>query len=188
MTEADFSILIEQIKNDDPRGMREVYTQTNRYCLGTLIKKTSCKKEDAEDLYMDALLVFRENILGDKVAYMSNIQTYMFGICYNLWRDFNRSQNKWKAAETEVERQYLILKGEESDEEAMELVKAKCAKVIQALEQLGDKCKRLLTYAYVEQRSQQEIAETMGFASANVVKVTRFRCYKKWMEILQHEK
>lgn len=181
MTEAAFNNLISQIKTGDKSGLGQVYDQTHRYCVLTLIKKTGCRKDDAEDLYMDAILVFREKAIAGGIRYLSNVKTYMFGICYNLWRDMNRADQKWNTVQDEVERQYYLLKlNEETEEE--EVVRNKLKTVKEALAKLDEKCMKLLRYAYLEQRPQKEIAELMGFASANVVKVTRFRCYKKWMD------
>jgi RNA polymerase sigma factor (sigma-70 family) len=185
MTETAFNILLSQIKSGDKAGLGQVYDQTHKYCVLTLIKKTGCTKDDAEDLFMDAILVFREKAVAGGIRYLSNIKTYMFGICYNLWRDMNRSDKKWNTVKDEVERQYYLLKIDEPTEEE-EIVRKKLRMVKNALAKLDEKCRMLLRYAYMEQRPQKEIADLMGFASANVVKVTRFRCYKKWMDLMNN--
>jgi RNA polymerase sigma factor (sigma-70 family) len=186
-----FQQLCNQIKRDDARGMSMVFKETHRYCTRTLLKKTQCGMADAEDIYMDALLIFRENILQDKVEYLSNLQTYLFGICWNVWRKLNRQQGKQQQWEGEVARQLHMLQeeaGSPFEEDAEEVVKRRVKLVKNALAALGDKCQRLLNYVYVEQRAQKDIAELMGFASASVVKVTRHRCYQKWMKAIEQTK
>lgn len=189
MTQPPTSALLEEIRKGSPKGMQTVFLQTRRYCVGTLIKKVQCTSDDAEDIYMDALIIFQENVLSGKLHTLSNLRTYLFGICYNLWRDLKRAEARWGKAQDEVARQYhLLLETDTEAELAAYAADMNRLKDVQhALESLGEKCKTLLRYVYMEQRSQQEIAELMGFANANVVKVTRHRCYKKWMEQLPQQ-
>ena len=185
-----FQRLATQIRNGDDRGLQFVFDETNRYCVRTLIKKTNCEVADAEDLFMDALLIFRENMLSGKLQQLSNLQTYVFGICWNLWRDLNRAKAKWGQPASEVERQAFLIAAQDDtllEEEEKDLVIRRVKQVQNALQHLGEKCRRLLTYAYIEERPHKEIAELMGFASSNVVKVTRHRCYQQWITHIESD-
>ncbi len=185
MTDQRFRQLATQIKNGDNQGLEYVFAETSRYCVRTLIKKTNCNLADAEDVYMDAILIFRENILSDKLQYLSNIRTYVFGICWNVWRELNRAHAKWLLGEGEVERQLAIhLKPEDEDlsADAKANMQQQIKQVQTALAMLGEKCQKLLKFVYVEKRPQKEIATLMDFASPNVVKVTRHRCYQQWLK------
>ncbi|MEM6262916.1 MAG: sigma-70 family RNA polymerase sigma factor [Bacteroidota bacterium] len=184
MKEAAFQELVKLIRANDKRGLQQVFDQTYRYCTRTLIKKTRCSAADAEDIYMDALLVFRENILSGRLTILSNLKTYMYGICFNLWRTLNRHHQKQQQFESEIARQYALLTQEGAEQTALELTE-KANQVKAALKQLSETCQQLLTLVYLEQRPQEEIAQIMGFASSNVVKVTRHRCYKYWMKALE---
>lgn len=189
MNERRFQQLSHQIRAGDKRGMQYVFEQSSRYCVGTLIKKTGCEVSDAEDLFMDAILIFRENILSGKLSQLSNLRTYVFGICWNLWRDLNRARTKWQREQNEVEHQLYLLIGQEEHPfawEDQEEMKQQIQVVSHALDQLSHKCKELLSYVYVEQRPQKEIATLMGFASSNVVKVTRHRCYQQWVKHIEN--
>ncbi len=188
MTESAFQDLVIQVKSGDERGLKTVFELSSRYCIRTLIKKTRCSQEDAEDLYMDAILIFRENILAGKLEKLSNLPSYVFGICWNLWREIARAQSRWNAVEDEIGRQLFHLNGQdpsiflhEEEEERQRTVK----QVTEALQALNDRCRELLLYFYVEKRPQQEIALLMGFTNANVVKVTRHRCYQQWIKHIE---
>lgn len=184
MNERNFQQLATQIKTDDKRGLEFVFEETSRYCIRTLIKKTSCNLADAEDVYMDAIIIFRENILSGKLVQLSNLRTYLFGICWNVWRDLNRAQAKWQFGDGEVERQLMLLvKPEEYPfaADSNEHVQVQIQRIQKALNMLSEKCRKLLCYVYIDQRPQKEIADLMEFASPNVVKVTRHRCYQQWI-------
>lgn len=189
MTDPQLQLLRKQVLADDPAAMRYVFGQTRNYCVGTLIKKTGCTAEDAEDLYMDALLLFREKLLSGKLRYLSNLRTYMFGICLNLWRNLERARQKWQYEPNETERQLWLLMAEE---EAPVLLQEEeneqrhlLGRIAAALNSLGETCRKLLLYAYVDELPHKEIAERLNLASANVVKVTRHRCYQQWLNAIE---
>lgn len=188
MTDRAFIQLQQQIQSNDGRGLRSVFEQGNRYCVRTLIKKTNCSLADAEDIFMDAILIFRENMLNGKLKQLSNTKTYLFGICWNLWRDLNYARGRWKREQNEVQRQlYLAIEPETKGLSSMEVeeLKAEAEKqlhlVQKALNMLNESCQQLLKLVYLEKRKYAEVAEIMGFASANVVKVSKYRCHKKWL-------
>ncbi len=188
MTESELQELRDQIRKGDDKGLRLVFEQTHRYCTRTLVKKTGVNTEDAEDLYMDALLIFRENLLSEKLQQLSNLQTYLFGICYNLWRDLNRAREKWAKESNEVERQLLLILGQEAapfEQTEAELMREQINHVTLALNKLGETCRKLLTYVYVEQLPHREIAQLLGMSGPEVVKVTRHRCYQQWIRHIE---
>lgn len=49
----------------------------------------------------------------------------------------------------------------------------------QCIEDLGDTCKKILTYYYFDGRSMDEIAELMGFANSDTAKTKKYKCKQK---------
>lgn len=192
MTERAFIQLQQQIQRNDSRGLGDVFEQGNRYCVRTLIKKTNCSQADAEDIFMDAIIIFRENMLNGKLKHLSNLKTYLFGICWNLWRDLNYARGRWQREQNEVQRQmYLAIEPEtkgfstlEADELKVETEK-QLHLVQKALQKLKENCQQLLKLVYLEKQKYEEVAKIMGFASANVVKVSKYRCHKKWLSEIE---
>lgn len=182
--------LREALMRGSQEPMRFVFEETYRYCTRTMVKKSGCSAEDAEDVYMDALLIFRENLVSGKLKELTNLKTYVFGICWNLWRDLLRARERWTREENEVERQMWLLSaaGDQPLEPTeADLVRVQIRRVTQALNQLGDTCRQLLTLVYAEERSHREVAHILGLASAEVVKVTRHRCYQQWIRLVNKQ-
>lgn len=177
--------ILQRIRANDASALAEVYHSASTYCIRTLRRKTTCDKEDAEDLFMDALLVLRENILSGKLKEISNLNSYVYGICWNLWREQNRRDKKWAAAHDDITHQLLLMADQGdipfAEEELMEKQET-IHRVTKALAELGEKCQRLLRMIYIERRTHQEIATVLEFSSSNVVKVTRHRCYQQWVK------
>jgi RNA polymerase sigma factor (sigma-70 family) len=196
MTESAFQQLQQQILADDPRGLSQVFAICSQYCIRSLRKKTQCSLEDAEDVLMEAMLTFRQNMVSGRVENLSNLKAYVFGICWNKWRDLNRARKRWQQEQEEVERTlYWVLEDHdlpfEQEEEArlfQQSLQRKLSLAQEALQELGEKCRQLLRMFYMEERSLQQIAEQMAFANANVVKVSKFRCYQKWMKKMEKSK
>ncbi len=191
MTDQTFAELSEQIKAGDEQGLQTVYQEGSQYCIRTLVKKTGCTVADAEDIFMDAVLVFRENVLSNKLVHLSNLKTYLFGICWNKWRDLHRLRQRWGREQDEIERQLYHLVDEFqplvdiSQDDLFKRCQDQLQRVRVALSQLKENCQELLRYIYFEQRPQEEVAQLMGYASANVVKVTRHRCHQRWLKQIE---
>ncbi|MFK7925780.1 MAG: RNA polymerase sigma factor [Bacteroidia bacterium] len=195
MTDTAFTELRTQILADDPRGLKLVFQECSQYCIRTLRKKTNCDKADAEDVLMEAVLTFRSNMQRGKIEEISNLPAYLYGICWNKWRELQRARQRYQVEENPLERTlYFVLEDQNPliEQEQFELEQSKIKFQLQAAEQalgaLKEKCRKLLRYFYMESRPLDEIAATLGFANANVAKVSRFRCYQQWMKAIEKQK
>lgn len=52
--------------------------------------------------------------------------------------------------------------------------------VFAAFDRLGENCRQLLTYFYLDELDNITIAQKMGLANANVVKSNKQRCMRRW--------
>ncbi|MEL6589796.1 MAG: sigma-70 family RNA polymerase sigma factor [Bacteroidota bacterium] len=195
MTDTEFAALHAQIMADDPRGLQQVFQECSQYCLGTLRKKTQCDKADAEDVLMEAVLSFRSNMQRGKISEISNLKAYLFGICWNKWRELQRARDRFQPEANPLERSlYFVIEGENPliEQEEWELdqrrIKSQLQAAEQALSALKEKCRKLMRYFYMEGRNLEDIASMLGFANANVAKVSRFRCYQQWMKAIEKQK
>jgi DNA-directed RNA polymerase specialized sigma24 family protein len=182
-----FQRLKQQIINNDDRGLRTVFEQGADYCIRTLLKKTNCDPADAEDIFMDALLIFRENICSGRLTELTNLRTYLFGICWNRWRDLHRAEGRRQRARDEMYHQLERLLDQEGEswtpdeqERLQQQAERQLGIALKMLEQLGDKCRQLWTFIEHGEGKEAEGARLLGLANANVVKVTKHRCYQKW--------
>ncbi|MFM8832834.1 MAG: RNA polymerase sigma factor, partial [Cytophagales bacterium] len=60
-----------------------------------------------------------------------------------------------------------------------EKIMAKC------LEQLGETCRKVLTYYYFDEMSMQEIADKLGFANTDTAKTKKYKCKQKLDELVK---
>lgn len=184
MTGPDNNSIILRIKQGDTSCLEELVLAYKSYCINGLVNKTRCSAEDAEDLFIDAILELRDKILSGKLDHLLNAKSYIFGICYNMWLSEQRVKRKNMDGSLDIinyYQQYLkedFLFSENEVDFKTQLIDI----TNQALETLDEKCRRVIKYFYLEKRNMEEIAKIMDFASADVAKTTKSRCFKKLVE------
>ena len=67
MTPAQFQDMIAQLRRGNNRPLKVLFETYADYCVAGLQRHTGCQREDAEDIFQDAVLQFRENALEDRI-------------------------------------------------------------------------------------------------------------------------
>jgi len=162
--------------NDDE--FKELYDSCATYCMKTLRQWTT-NVQDAEDAFSEAISIYWIRYKQGKIKNHDNIKAYILKTALNLHR------NKMKADKKVIDRALLDMenvsvfdsfssgKGSSLSEEM---------KV--AFKKLGEDCRKLLTAKYVYGYKYEDIAEDMGRASGNSVKVQTFRCAQYLMKAI----
>ncbi len=180
MDQEEFDAIKEQLKSGNNEYLKVLFEQYGAYCISNVQRKFNCDLEDAEDIFIDAILSFRDKCLRDKISYLTNARNYLYSTCLNMKRQKNYSIKRKKEKEHEVA---LYLYDENDD--LLEFKEKLITLSMRSFNQLGESCQQILRYFYVYKHSMSEIAEKMQLANANTAKVTKARCYKKWLEIVK---
>jgi len=195
MTKNAVNELRNRLKANDRTAYQHLLENCGHFCIHKLMRKTGCAYEDAEDILMDAVLIFRENILSGKVVQISSLKAYVFSICFNKWSEYRREKQRrslaiaksaaaWAPPEPNIEEQIVA----QEDFATAQAKKERQQAISQAaFSALGTKCQKILQYFYVEDKSMAEIATLLNYANAKVAKNLKARCYKKWIA-LAHQK
>lgn len=174
--------IISQIKQGDTACFAQLVDQYKQYCVGGLIRKTGCDEDEAEELFIESLLEFRDKVISGRLEQVMNLKSYLFGIGYNMWLNRQKQRRKHQDNESDIERFYYNyleddIFGSELDYKE-ELLKLST----EALANLDDKCKKLISYYYLDNLNMAEIAEKLDFSSSDVAKTSKSRCFKKLLE------
>jgi RNA polymerase sigma factor (sigma-70 family) len=167
------SEVIDLIKKGDERALDYLYKK-NYKMMVNLIVKNNGSEDEAKDIYQDALIVFWQKTTSGELVMTSKISTYIYSVCQNLWRK-----------ELERKSRYSI---EEADRgESVDLVeKDERIKIVhQCLGQLGDSCRKILSYYYFDELSMNDIAEKMGFANADTAKTKKYKCKQELDKLIK---
>ena len=169
--------LIEQIKQANPDALQYLYNHHKAYCVGKLCRTFRCSPSDAEDIFMDALLIFRENVMQGKLIQVTHPRAYLYRVCENHHREQQRREAQIRQSEDAVRASLY-----DPDPCLPDDFPQRKEMAMRAFRYLGANCHRILQYYYFDQLPLDEIARKMNMANANVAKVTKSRCYKKWVE------
>ncbi|MFM7485429.1 MAG: RNA polymerase sigma factor [Cytophagales bacterium] len=164
--------IFERIQIGDEKALEIIYKKYYRM-MTKLVITNSGTEEEARDVYQDALVVFWQKARSGNLVLTSKMSTFIYSICQNLWRKEldrkKRLSNEEKDAPTSMD----------MDSPEREKIMAKC------LEQLGETCRKVLTYYYFDEMSMQEIADKLGFANTDTAKTKKYKCKQKLDELVK---
>lgn len=168
---SDEEILV-RIRQGDEKVVDHLYKKHYKMMVNHIMKNSGTEDE-AKDIYQEAIIVLWQKAASGNLTLTSKISTYLFSICQNLWRK-------------ELERKSR-LSNEESD--AVEIsnddLKEKSLIINQCIIELGETCRKILTYYYFEEMSMNDIAEVMGFANADTAKTKKYKCKQELDKIVK---
>ena len=164
--------LFQRISKGDEKALEFLYSKYYRM-MTKMVITNSGTEDEARDIYQDALIVFWQKATSGKLVMTSKISTYIYSICQNLWR---KELDRKKRLSNE-EKDVAVTQDTETEE--------RNRIIAQCIDQLGETCKKVLTYYYFEEMSMQDIAEKLGFANTDTAKTKKYKCKKKLDELIK---
>ena len=188
MAEPSLAELQEAFTAGDYSHLHFIFEEYGMYCIENVQKRTGCSEDDAHDVFMDSIIVFRDKIISGEITFLNSIRNYLYTICVNAQMERRRSAIR-RYEKTEDINQFLYddLVGDPFEEEVKILIENHTLMQIcfKTLDKLGANCKKVLKLFYVHELSISEIAKRMSLANNNVAKSTKARCFKKWKEMIR---
>ena len=160
-------------KTEKDRALKQLYAQHYPVIADFIIKNNGDKNE-AADIFQDAIIVFYEKIRLGQLELNCTIRTYIYSVCRNLWLNRLRSQKRLTSIDDEI----IAIPIPPESLEAIDSNERNDL-IVQLLEKLGEDCKKVLTHFYFERLKMNEIADRMNFASEQVAKNKKSGCMKK---------
>ncbi|MEX2565077.1 MAG: RNA polymerase sigma factor [Cyclobacteriaceae bacterium] len=155
---------IEAIRHNKDLNKSISYLYSCHYeSLERYILKNSGSSYDAEDIFLETMMIAITSIQEDRFRAASGMRYFLFGIAKNLWiSELRKRKSAAKRAE--------IYDGDHSkleDNASTGLIKKENFKLIHTLfDQMGEKCKRLLLLFYYEELSMKDIMQKEDYSSA----------------------
>lgn len=160
------SVVLEKISRGDEKALDYLYRKYYRMMTNVVIKNNGTEQE-AKDIYQDALIVFWQKVISNQLTLTSKISTYLYSVCLNLWRK-------------ELDRKSRLAHEEHDQPEYMnDEAEERSAIIHHCINQLGDTCRKILTYYYFDDMSMQDIAQKLGFATTETAKTKKYKCKKR---------
>ena len=175
----------EKIISDILQGNQKTFNEIYEYEFPKVVryvKMNSGDVDQAKDIFQDAIVILVEKVQRNELDLTCSIKTYLFSISQHLWMDQLR-QNK---REIPLNDSYSYLNaaitvvGFENTPDIYEHVNS-------AIETLGNPCKQLLEYYYYKNLSWDEIASSLGYASAASARNQKYKCLERIRKTLNVE-
>jgi len=179
--------LIENLRQESSlkrKGEEQLFTGYT-YFIKEGMHKYGLSEDEAFDAYSDTILSAIEKIRNGSFEGRSSVKTWLYQIFQNKCVDLLRKKttNKHSVHQTTPINDWLLQLSDAGKSIIQKLIdKTDWDLLKQKLNELGDSCKRLLTFS-AEGYSDKEIGELMDYKTADVVKTSRLRCLEKLRQL-----
>jgi len=135
---------------------------------------------EGQDMFHEGIIVLDRNIREGKFRGEAPLKGYLYSICRFLWMNHLRKHSRAQSvAEVPI--------ADETDHETPEIVLLSQERkdwLNGLLSELGERCRQILELWKLSY-SMEEIAENLGFSSADMARKAKYRCHLSLMEIVQ---
>ncbi len=171
MTDEKIIELIQNRKED--KALIKLYRYQGK--VTSLVKSRGGSKDDAQDVFQEALLILCKKVWEGNFKLTAKLDTYLYSICYNLWRHQLEKNNKHFKVEVNDQLQLTDVDG--IDEAIEKECKINLAESV--LIKLGEPCLKLLKMFYYEALKMKEIANRLGYKSESTAKTQKYKCIER---------
>lgn len=147
--------------------------------------KHNLQQDESLDAYCDAVLAVIEEISHSHFEGRSSLKTYLYKIFHNKCVDLLRKMttNKSSVHHTGAITDMMHQVSDSSRSVLQQLIdKADWEKLKQKLSQLGENCRQMLML-WADGYSDREVAASLDYKTADVVKTSRLRCLEKLKQL-----
>jgi RNA polymerase sigma factor (sigma-70 family) len=166
-------VIIESIRSGANNIALEYLYDISLKKVRQYILKNNGSKDDANDIFQDAVIVLFNQIRLNKFNEAYSIDAFIYSVARNLWIDKVRRDKKFTKYDSPDD--YAVIASDTNHLDAL-IQKEKSAAMKTVFNLLDEKCRNILTYVIYEKRSMKEIKELMGYSSEDVAKTNHYRC------------
>jgi RNA polymerase sigma factor (sigma-70 family) len=167
-------IIIESIRTGAHNVALEYLYDISLKKVRQYIIKNNGNKDDANDIFQDAVIILFNQIRLNKFNESYSIDAFIYSVARNLWIDKVRRDKKFSNYDSPD--QFNSISDDSSGQLNDLIQKEKSQAMKMIFDQLDEKCQKILTYVIYEKRSMKEIKVMMGYSSEDVAKTNHYRC------------
>lgn len=172
------------------RKAEEDLFNRHAYFIKDGMSRYSLTEEEAFDAYSDTILQVIDNLTRGFFEKRSTLKTYLYKIFSNKCVDLIRKKttNKNSIHQTTAITDMLALIADSAKTVIQQLIeKADLDMLKLKMNELGENCRQLLAM-FADGYNDKEIAITMEYKTADVVKTSRLRCLEKLRQLYINKK
>ncbi len=175
-------ILIQAIKSGNRQAEGCLFRMLYKSSIQSVRKyviSNNGNEEAVKDLFQDAYLIFRRQIVEGTFEYRHNtkLSTYFYRVCANRWIDELRKKYRREAPDEPR----VFHDPEARSQEAIIIEEEETTDIRLMVRELGEICYRILTLYYWHKWDLESIASEMN-RTPETVKNQKYRCMKRLRE------
>jgi RNA polymerase sigma factor (sigma-70 family) len=179
--------IIRNLKGNNlvKRKAEELLFNRYTYFIKEGMKKYSLDREEAFNAYCDTVLQAIDNIVNSRFEHRSTFKTYINRIFNNKCVDLIRKKttNKSNIYDTRLISDMLEMISDPAKTVIEQLIDKNAEGHLKTkLDEIGENCKQLLTM-FADGYNDKDIAISMEYKSADVVKTSRLRCLDRLRQL-----
>jgi RNA polymerase sigma-70 factor (ECF subfamily) len=166
--------------NDKRKGEDDLFSRF-AYFIKVGIDRYRVKDDDAFDAYSDTIISAIDSIRSGQFGNRSSLKTYIFKVFHNKCVDIVRKNttNKRSVNHTTAIDNMMTQLSDTAKSVVQQIIEqTDFDEMKRKLTELGENCRALLIM-FAEGYADKEIAVSMEYKSAEVVKTSRLRCLEK---------
>lgn len=165
---------LHDFRQDPNQGSAALYRTCQPKFLGWARDYSRLQEDDLRDIFQNAVIIMLLNLESGRLTQLvGSLCTYVFGISKNLIQAFRRKHGR-----TDLPGEMPAEKpgNQEMTAEERLIEEQDHSRLWTSVGNLGEPCRAIIHLTYVEGMTGQEIADVLGYASADVVRQLRKRC------------
>lgn len=175
--------ILDGIKNNDRQAYKAIYYDRVK-SLRTYVLNNNGTTDDAYDIEQKSIIVLYEKVIAGHFVLTSKLSTYLQAVGRNLWLKELKIKGKYINESSygdidigQSEEIELQLEPKNDDE----------AKLLKALNKLGEICQKLLKGKFYDNQSDKELSELMVDMTTENVRKRRYKCLQKMKKLFKQE-
>jgi len=173
--------LLHGILNNKSQALEAVYDSIFPSIM-RMVVKNSGSKEDAEDIFQEALVVVYRRLGLGSLQLKCALKTYLYAVCRNLWMEKLRKTDRLYS----IKDTYPELVDLDADTLLAMEREERYALYQEHFEYLGHDCKKLLRL-FFEGNNMKKIAEEMDYSSEKYARKKKFLCKEHLIELIKRD-
>lgn len=171
---------LEGIKKGDRTVLAALYRDVAP-AIVRLAASVGLAREDARDIFQDAVLVVFEKAGQPEFRLSSSFKTYFYGVCRNLVGNLLKKKS---GREVTIPEDAKYRDDGEADMHQLMEAAERHRLFHQALRQLGNDCRKLLELSF-EDREPQEIMQNLNIDSYDYFRRRKYLCKEKLVQLVR---
>tara|TARA_R110001583_G_scaffold60219_5_gene179025 strand:+ start:2024 stop:2575 length:552 start_codon:yes stop_codon:yes gene_type:complete len=172
--------IIYQLKEGNETCLKHLYQHLNM--VSSLVLKNNGSRDDALDIFQEAIIVFYKNVMAGKYESKGKISSYLYEVSRRLWLNQINRRKKHEIPGLDV---FLFEQADDVVEEQESLALQEYVRV--ALDKLGEPCKSLLEAAVFLNLKMEDIAKKFNYSGPRSASQQKLRCLKRLRDGISYE-